>query len=242
MELGKKSCRLCLTETDFNVSLFGSYCRKTNMLDKILVCLRLPIEENENLDTICHKCADNVERYYEFITYIKKAQAKVGSSQRYIEPRHVNTKHENETHNVHMNKRLVTSYVREQVFDTDYTFSFLDAPNEEKKETRPSSPLFSYLSPPNVLKDSFKDSLKETVWKTPQQKTKYGSQRSPKRSERIRAGNRASDRPRHHSRDLFESQSQDVEEHEPRSFDWKLTPEDNIIKRVRENCFGLSNF
>lgn len=216
MEISRKSCRVCLAESEFNVSLFGSYCKRTNMVDKILVCLKLVIEETDILSTICYKCAENVERYYNFIMFVKKSQTKM------VEPRpHVET----------LNRR-VTSYVREQVFDAaDYTFSFLEMP-EEKKEPKPSSPFFSYFSPPVIMKQSESDH----VWKTPRNLEKQDMRNSKVKSQCKPT------RSRHHSRDMFESQSQDVEEPEPRSLDWKLTPDDNILKRVRDKCFGRSDF
>lgn len=208
MEITRKSCRICLTESEFNASLFGSYCRRTSMVDKILVCLKLVIEETDKLDTICYKCAENVERYYNFIMSVKKCQTKLVARPN-VEP---------------LNRR-VTSYVREQVFDAaDYTFSFLEIP-EEKKETRPPSPFFSYFSPPAVMKQSDGDH----AWKTPRT--------LEKKSDKVKKS-----KPRQFSRDLFESQSQDVEEPEQSSLSWKLTPDDNILKRVRDKCFGRSDF
>lgn len=214
MEISRKSCRICLNESEFNASLFGSYSRRTNMIDKILVCLKIVIEETDVLDTICYKCAEKIESYYNFIMFVKKSQTKLAK------PRPVEA----------LNRRM-TSYVREQVIDADFTFSFLDI--EEKKEPKPtnvpSSPFFSYFSPPAMKSE-------EHVWKTPRTLQK----------EEIRKGNNMK-RPckpessRHLSRDLFESQSQDVDE-EQRSLDWKLTPDDNILKRVRNKCFGRSDY
>lgn len=217
MELSRKSCRLCLTETDFNVSLYSNYCRKTNMIDKILVCLKIIIEEVDSVSTICYKCANNVEKYYDFITYIKKSQTKLASG------------YENRQRSFYdspnlTNRRHVTSYVREQVIDADYTFSFLEN-NDEKKEPQTSSPFFSYFSPPNTLRKQSKE-----PWETRavQDKKKENFKR-PKESTQS-------------SRDLFESQSQNLGDGEPRSLDWKLTPDDNILKRIRDKCFGRSDF
>lgn len=225
MEISRKSCRLCLSETEFNVSLFGSYSQKTNLMDKILVCLKLVIEENDFINTICHRCAENVERYYDFIMFIKKTQTKLVEPQR---------KSENS-----VNRRLISSYVHEKIYDADYTFSFLDMPNnEEKKEPKLSSPFFSYFSSPNML---IKRSVDDPVWKTP----------NPRRDDIVKPELRpdrkfkrphGTERSRHHSRDLFDSQSQDIDETDFRTIDWKLTPDDNIIKRVREKCFGRSEF
>lgn len=188
------------------------------MVDKILVCLKLVIEETDTLDTICYKCAENVERYYNFIMFVKKSQTKL------VLPRP----------NVDPPSRRVTSYVREQVFDAaDYTFSFLEMP-EEKKEAKPSSPFFSYFSPHVMMKQSEGDH----VWKTPRSLEKQELKNDKNSVKRQCKPTRS----RHHSRDLFESQSQDVEESEPRSLDWKLTPDDNILKRVRDKCFGRSDF
>lgn len=226
MEISRKSCRLCLTETDFNVSLHSGYCRKTNITDKILVCLKIVIEDTDVLNTICFKCASNVEKFYDFITFVKKSQTKLGSfeSRRSISIEGSPTNHVN---------RRVTSYVREQVIDADYTFSFLEVP-EEKKEPQPSSPFFSYFSPPNVLQKG-----NDTLWKTPRTLTDV---KKEKREDKYRAPFKPTSKSRHHSRDLFESQSQDVDEGEQKSLDWKLTPDENLIKRVREKCFGRSDF
>lgn len=226
MEISKKFCRLCLTESDFNVSLFGNYCRKVGMSDKILVCLKIVIEETDFLNTICYKCANSVEKYYDFINYVKKSQTKLGNCDQF-DRRSINV--EASPNNVN---RHVTSYVREQVFDANYTFSFLEVP-EEKKPAQTSSPFFSYFSPPNVLVKQSEESL----WKTP----RAVSQDIKKEVREEGYKRPRKDTPRHHSRDLFESQSQDFEE-EPRTLDWKLTPDDNIIKRVREKCFGRADF
>lgn len=230
MEISRKSCRLCLSETEFNVSLFGNYCRRTNMIEKILVCLKLVIEDSDTLSTICYKCAENVERYYDFVARIKKCQSQ------FKENREHESRRSMELSPPHV-KRHVTSYVREQVYDADYTFSFLEMPNnEEKKEAKVSSPFFSYFSPPNVVVKQ-----NEPVWKTPKPR-----ECSPKKElmneNRYKRPYKPEKRSRHHSRDLFESQSQDLEEPEPKSLDWKLTPDDNLIKRVREKCFGRSDF
>lgn len=217
MELSRKSCRLCLTETDFNVSLYSNYCRKTNMIDKILVCLKIVIEETDSVNTICYKCANSVEKYYDFITYIKKSQTKLASG--YENRQRTFDDSPNLT-----NRRHVTSYVREQVIDADYTFSFLEN-GDGKKEPQVSSPFFSYFSPPNVLHKQSNE-----TWK------------SPRTVHDIKKENfkRPCNKSKHNSRDLFESQSQDIGE--PRSLDWKLTPDENILKRIRDKCFGRSDF
>ncbi|KAJ8707346.1 hypothetical protein PYW08_010598 [Mythimna loreyi] len=222
MEISRKSCRLCLTETDFNVSLYSTYGRRTNMVDKILVSLKIVIEEADFLNTICYRCAENVERYYDFVMFIKKSQTKLVEPQRKVENS--------------VNRRLIASYVREQVYDADYTFSFLD--NEEKKEPKSSSPFFSYFSPPNML---IKRTEEEPVWKTPKPRREDAEKHELRQNDKLKRQYKP-ERPRHHSRDLFESQSQDVEEPDLKPLDWKLTPDDNIIKRVRDKCFGRSDF
>lgn len=225
MELSRKSCRICLSETEFNVSLFGIFSRRTNLLEKILFCVKVVIDETDFLTTICFKCADNIERYYDFISLVKKCQSRLENEKCTERPKNIES-------SPNVNRRHITSYVREQVYDADYTFSFLEmADNEEKKESKTSSPFFSYFSPPNKL---VKPSVSEPAWKTPRPRAD-----APK-AERARKGRRAEGR--HHSRDLFDSQSQELEEAEPRSLDWRLTPDDNIINRVREKCFGRSDF
>lgn len=219
MELSRRSCRLCLTETDFNVSLYSSYCRKTNMIDKILVCLKIVIEETDGVDTICYKCANNVEKYYDFITFVKKSQTKLASG-------YENRQRSFDNSTNFTNRRHVTSYVREQVVDADYTFSFLENV-DEKKEPQTSSPFFSYFSPPNAIRKQSNE-----TWK------------SPRNVQDIKKENlkRPCKESRHNSRDLFESQSQDIGDEGPRSLDWKLTPDENILKRIRDKCFGRSDF
>ncbi|CAH2099046.1 unnamed protein product [Euphydryas editha] len=230
MEISRQYCRLCLSTTDFKISLFSNYCQKTNMLDKIVACLKLSIEQSDYLTTICYKCADNIERYYDFLISVKKTQSKITElkSGRIlgVEPRNVNRRH-------------VTSYVREQVIDADYTFSFLDISNNEDKqkhETRPSSPFFSYFSPPNMLS---REKDEPSSWKKSRARfnnvPKIEVHEEPQKRSKI-------EKLRHHSRDLFESQSQDLEESEVRSLDWKLTPDETLIRRVREKCFGRSDF
>lgn len=219
MELSRKCCRLCVTETDFNISLYSNYCRKTNMIDKILVCLKIIIEETDRVNTICYKCANSVEKYYDFITFVRKSQIKQASG------------NENRQRTVDDSLNLangyhVTSYVREQAVDADYTFSFLEN-TDEKKEPMVSSPFFSYFSPPSALRKHSKETLKSP--RTVQDIKKENFKRTGKESIRI-------------SGDLFESQSQDKDEGEPRSLDWKLTPDENILKRIRDKCFGRSEF
>ncbi|KAJ2939432.1 hypothetical protein O0L34_g10864 [Tuta absoluta] len=219
MEMARKACRLCLSETDFNIPIHSAYCRKTNMIDKILVCLKIVIEETDITSTICYQCAHNVEKYYEYLIYVKKAQARQTNEferpfcEAVPQPQ--------------VNRR-VTSYVREQVIDDDYTFSFLEIP-EEKKEPA-SSPFFSYFSPLN------RNQANETLWKTPRPAAKEVKKEDFKKPRKA---------ARQHSRDFFESQSQEAEEQDardPRSLEWKLTPDDNIIKRVKDKFFGRSEF
>ncbi|CAG9796201.1 unnamed protein product [Diatraea saccharalis] len=233
MDISRKCCRLCLSETDFNVSLYGNYCRRTNMIEKILVCLKLVIEESDYLDTICFKCAANIERYHDFTVDIKKCQVRYCKENGH-EPRQRGI----ECSPNQLNRRHVTSYVREQVYDADYTFSFLDMPNnEENRETKSSSPFFSYFSPPNVV---IKKTSNEPLWKTPKPSVNTPKQES--KENKYKRQYKTEQVPRHHSRDLFESQSQDNDDLEPKSLDWKLTPDDNIIKRVRQKCFGRADF
>lgn len=212
MELSRKSCRLCLSESEFNVSLFGNYCRRTCIIDKILVCLKLVIEETDTMDTICYKCAENVERYYDFIMFVKKCQTKMA------EPRQ----------EASVSRRHVTSYVREEVFDDDYTFSFLTEP-PEKKKPKPSSPFFSYFSPPKVV-----NKATEPMWKTP------FVEKREKREDKFPSQRKESRKSGQNSRDIFESQSQEAED--PKSLNWSLTPIENILKQVREKCFGRSEY
>uniref|UniRef100_A0A1E1VZD8 ZAD domain-containing protein n=1 Tax=Pectinophora gossypiella TaxID=13191 RepID=A0A1E1VZD8_PECGO len=218
MDIIRKVCRLCLSETDFSISLHSTYCRKTNMIDKILVCLKIVIEETDTTNIICYRCANSVEKYYDFIAFVKKCQVRCNGNNDYEQrPRGF------ESPMNHLNRR-VTSYVREQVFDADYTFSFLEMP-EDKKELV-SSPFFSYFSPPQKQSN-------EPLWKTPRpaQDVKKEDYKMPCKT-----------KSRQHSRDFFDSQSQEADEPEPKSLDWKLTPDDNIIKRVRDKCFGRSDF
>lgn len=232
MEVSRSFCRLCLSESEFNVSLFGSFSRRVNLLDKILVCLKLVIEDSDFLNTVCYKCVDNVERYYDYITFIKKCQTKLGSRDIYERQR-------NDPPGNPMNMRHVTSYVREQVYDADYTFSFLERSNiDEKKETKASSPYFSYFSPPNLI---IRQSNEPTAWKTPLSRCEEGPNAKMRREDGPKRHCKT-ERPRQHSRDLFESQSQDADELDARPFDWKPIPDSNIIKRVREKCFGRSDF
>lgn len=216
MEISRNSCRLCLSENNFNVSLFGSYSRKTSIIDKILVCLKVVIDETDLLTTICYRCAGNVERYHDFITTVKKGQNLL----KFSKGNERRVKMDDS-----FSRRHVTSYVREQVVDADYTFSFLEMP--EEKTEKSSSPFFSYFSPPNVL-------MKEEspkVWKKPRQT----SVDKKDVSDRFCNKKKLTPRLRNCSRDIFDTQSQ---EEEQKGLDWKLTPEDNIIKRVREKIFG----
>lgn len=209
----RNSCRLCLTESDFNVSLFGTYARKTHIVEKILATMKIVIEDTDPLTTICYKCAGNVERYYDFITVIKKSQNRLNCNQR---ERNLGLLDES------INRRRV-SYVREELEASDFTFSFLEIPEEKREKS--SSPLFSYISPQKPLVKKETD-----VWKTP---------REVGQNKRFECEDKSCEkkRQRNCSRDMFETQSQ--EEEQPKGFDWKLTPDDNIIKRVRAK-FGWS--
>lgn len=282
MESARKICRLCVSECDFNVSLFSNYCRKTNMLDKILVCLRLPIEDEEYYNTICFRCADNIEKYYDFINYIKKAQTRLGDNGRlYEDEPQYNKQIINDNTSIHINNHQhITSYVREQVYDAvNYNFSFVENPKEaEEKETKNSSLLFSLFSQEpiresfktsskdalmresfktsskdSLMRESFKPSSKDAlkskeshIWKTPgltserfigTTQTKVSSKLNKPtvkfNTHQVKA------KPRNYSGDLFDSQSQDVQELDSK-FEWKLTPDENIIKRLRKKCFGHS--
>ncbi|OWR53026.1 hypothetical protein KGM_214477 [Danaus plexippus plexippus] len=194
------------------------------MLEKILICLKILINESDYLTTICYRCAGSVEKHYEFVVQVKTLQSKINSLER---------SNRFETSNV--NRRHVTSYVREEVIDADYTFSFLDvSKNEEKKEPKPSSPFFSYFSSPNLPKQS----NDRCIWKTP--RSCISDQKEIKSEETHKKCKK--DKTKHHSRDLFESQSQDFEEPDSRSLDWKLTPDESLIKRVREKCFGRLDY
>lgn len=218
MELSRKSCRLCLTETDFNVSLHGNYCRKMNMINKILVCLKIVIEETDSVNTICYKCANSVEKYHDFITLVKKKQTKLPSG---FENRQKSFDDPNL-----VNRRHVTSYVREQVIDADCTFSFLENANE-KKEPQTSSPFPPYFSPPNAIRKQSNE-----TWKTP--RAVHGIKKEDFKRPR--------NEPKYNSGGLFKSQSQDVVDEEPGFLDWNMTSNDSILKRIRDKCFGRSEF
>ena len=231
MNISREACRLCLSTTDFNISLYSSYCRKSNMLDKILVCLKLIVEETDQLTTICYKCADSVERFYDFIMFVKNSQTKLDTAGKLHESM------SNETA-VNVSRRRVTSYVRE-VVDADYTFSFLDiSKNEDQKENKTSSPFFSYFSPPNML---IKPSIEQRAWKTRSRFNDVKNDTKPGATKNYPQAYKM-ERPRHHSIDIFESQSQDVEDVEVNSLDCKLTPDEALFKRLREKCFGKSDF
>lgn len=72
METLRYFCRFCLSDSDFNVSLFSNFCRKINMLEKIFACLNITIKETDYPNTICYKCVVKIEGYYDFITCVKK--------------------------------------------------------------------------------------------------------------------------------------------------------------------------
>lgn len=219
MELSshRKTCRICITETDFNISLFSNYSRNANLLKKITTCLKLEIEETDYLDAICYKCAENIERYYDFVNFVKKAQTKLPEFK--AEPAL-------QRHNVRL-----SSYVREQVVDADYTFSVFELleDNENKKEIKPSSPLFSYFSP-----------ITTNVWKTPNEKHDQRNDVVLNRQRQCKTEKAAIRLPK--SRDLFDSQSQNIKEPEPRSLDWNLTPDDSIMKQIQDKWFRRSDF
>ncbi|KOB74406.1 Uncharacterized protein OBRU01_05290 [Operophtera brumata] len=185
------------------------------MIDKILVCLKIVIEETDNLDTICYKCAENIERYYNFIMSVKKSQTKI------VEPRQAEP----------LGRRHVTSYVREEIIDADQTF-FAHLP-DEKEEPKSSSPFFSYFSPAAV-----QQSNGDHVWINPRSLDKQ-ERRNDKMKRQCKPNKQV--KPSHNSLDLFESQSQDVES-EPRSLEWMLKADNSVLQRVRNKCFGRTDF
>lgn len=218
MEVARPNCRICLCNTDFKISIFSSFCKNINIVDKILVCLKLIVEETDSITTICYKCVENIEKFYEFLTYVKKSQTKFD-----------NSGWNREINETNVNRRRI-SYVREEVIDADYTFSFLNiSKNEDLKERKQSTPFFSFFPPQNVIKQTEEQSL----WKRfhPHNDGKINDSKKVKM-----------EKSRRLSRDIFDSQSQDIEEADMKSLDWKLTPEDNILKRVRAKCFGRIGF
>lgn len=209
--MSKALCRLCLSEDEFNVSLFGSFCRRNNMIEKINSCLNIVIKRNDRLETICYKCAENIQNFYNFIELVKEAQISVHSSDRSDKK----------------NRKYVP-----KLFDMDDTFSFQDVDDNVDKKM-PSSPLFSYFSPPNAP-------VKKTPnnkWKMPQ--IRCGNLISPdvKRENCLAKSNKR----KQCSRDLFDSQSQELEE-ETKLQDTKGKTDDKIIKKIRQTCYMNVDF
>ncbi|VVD05659.1 unnamed protein product [Leptidea sinapis] len=190
------------------------------MIEKIYECLKLIIEKTDCLNTICYKCAENIETYHNFLMSVKKSQSSFDNYSMKIR--------KIKNHN-NINRGHFTSYVREQVVEADYSFSFLNESNYmDKKETKQSSPFFSYFSPPNPT--MFIKQSNES-----RKRLRYDSQNDN------RDVKRKVEKPKHLSADIFESQSQDCDEVDFRRPLWKLTPDDGLIRRVRDKCFGRSD-
>lgn len=227
MDNSRKMCRICYSESEFNILLSSNYCHKTKLLEKIHVCLNnsITIDEDDYASTICYKCTENVERYYDFVTKVKKAQQQSQTGKYKKETRHGDVIRDANVHTRH-------TYVREEIIDAaDLTFSFLEMSNDyEEKKEKNSSLLFSYPSD-NAINDSFVDFKKKTPsWKTPKQ-IRYDTRKpsaTPKYSGNKKRG--------YYSDDIFDTQTQEGEsQFKP---NWKLTPDENIITKIRNKCFG----
>ena len=181
MDMSRQACRLCLTTTDFNISLFSSYCRKSNMLGKILVCLNLVVEETDQLTTICSRCANKVERFYGFIMFSKQSQTKLDTVTK------SNQNFDNEaTMHCHITSHMAMPNARRQVVDANYTFSFLDiSKNEDQKEVETSTP-FSYSSPKGLSKPS----IEQCLWNTRARFNDIKKERNPEATKVKRIKNR----------------------------------------------------
>lgn len=246
MDKNRKCCRLCLTENEFNVSLYSNYCRKSNMHDKIMVCLKIPIEKHEYYDTVCHRCTNNVEMYYQFIKEVEDGQAQIHSRSRRPESR---SRHIEGNQGMLMSgHRRVAARLHDQTFEAaEYTFSYLELPGkpEEKKPIKNSSPIFSYTTQNNYSQRSPKKASQS--WKSSKLISPYELRSSLKQdtgtklNKQVKLDIIKDKKPRGHSRDIFESQSQEVEESQL-GFDWKIAPDQNIMKRIRNKIFGHSDF
>ncbi|CAF4924276.1 unnamed protein product [Pieris macdunnoughi] len=74
MDIYPEPCRICLSVSEFNVSLSGRYCTKRNMIAKILLYLKIIIAKTDRLKTICYKCMVSIEQIDDFITTITQSQ------------------------------------------------------------------------------------------------------------------------------------------------------------------------
>ncbi|CAH4023886.1 unnamed protein product [Pieris brassicae] len=180
------------------------------MIDKILVCLKIVIEKTDRQNTICYKCAENVERFYDFITTVKKWQCVFDKQEHFSRrPTSINTH--------------ITSYIREEVVDADCTFSCMELRrNNENKETKQSSPFFSYFAPPPPFQRAYENSRT--------------------RSQNIQIEDclkRKPEKPKQLSGDIFESQP-DFEELDRSQ--WKLSHDQSLMKKIKEKCFGRSEY
>ncbi|CAK1546633.1 unnamed protein product [Leptosia nina] len=186
------------------------------MMDKILTCLNVFIEKSDDLTAICHRCAVNVERFYDFAMIVKKSQND------YLRQRQSSRQHNDSL----VSKHQISSF-REQANEADYSFSFLFQ-NEDAKKSLQSSPLFSYCTPQNVLFKNSNGLGANTSRAQVKTKTEY------RRTNRLKKWGT----PKKISGDIFESQS-DLDEAEFKRPEWKLTPSD-CIKQIKEKCFGRS--
>lgn len=67
MASGGSVCRICLSNDELQVSVYGTYARKHRILVKIRVCLPITIDESDaHSKTICYNCIAQLDRYYDY--------------------------------------------------------------------------------------------------------------------------------------------------------------------------------
>lgn len=60
-------CRICLSDDELQVSVFSAYAKKSNIYNKIKICLPIKIDKNDFLPkTICYECLKGINSFYDF--------------------------------------------------------------------------------------------------------------------------------------------------------------------------------
>lgn len=236
MNFPEKCCRLCSLETDFNIPLFSNYCQRTKMLEKIFVCLKISITDQDRRSLICYKCATNVEKYYEFISCITDAQIHRKNNGIKFSPNNNNKR-------VKIDLSNVESSVKDTFFDDPEMLSLFVKSQRNEILDKSNSRCFSFASS-TKFNDSFENEPGEVQAVRPlKQDTnglyKFGAMQQPVINDQLQ--DQRQSRHHVHSLDIFDSQSEDVTQSQLRS-EWKINPDKNIIKKIRDECFSHLNF
>ncbi|XP_055601094.1 uncharacterized protein LOC129749964 [Uranotaenia lowii] len=63
-------CRICLSDDELQVAIYGTYGRKRKIPIKIRVCLPISVDPNDHLPkTICYSCVARLDQYYDYFCH-----------------------------------------------------------------------------------------------------------------------------------------------------------------------------